>query len=421
MKNMSKIQLNNTKVLVVEDSPVQAKKLKHFLEYNGFLVVQSSNGEEALDALEKDLPHIVVSDIIMPVMDGYELCERIKKDDRLKDIPVILLTSLKDPMDIIKGLQAGADNFITKPYDEQYLLTRIQHLLINRNIRMYGGTDMEMEIVFREQKFLINSEKKQILDLLLSVYEAAIFQNDELIKTQNMLEKANEELQQANKELDSFARTVSHDLKNPIAKIMGFVEILLEDFTEGMDPNAIQYLQIIERSTDSMLQLVEDLLRMSRSSTIELKITDVDLTKIAREIIEGFRESEPDRDIEVIISEGLQCRGDEGLIRAAMLNMLGNSWKYTGKTEKPVILFGKMDEHEEQPFFISDNGAGFDMAKSHKLFRPFERMHPSTQFQGTGVGLATVKRIIERHGGRIWVEAAVDEGATFFWTIKSEA
>lgn len=418
MDLINTIQFKNTKVLTVEDSPVQAKKIIRFLEDFGFEVKHCKNGVEAMDYLSKEVPQLIISDIVMPEMDGYELCRSLKKDERLKNIPVILLTSLKDPMDIIKGLQAGADNFITKPYDDNYLLTRIQHLLVNRNLRRYGGSDVEMEIVFRDQKFLINSEKKQILDLLLSVYEAAIFQNDELLKTQKMLEEANEEFIQANKELDAFARTVSHDLKNPISKIMGFIEIILEDFTDGLDDQAIQYMKIIESSTVDMLHLVEDLLRMSRSSMVEMRITEVDLTRIANEIVDGFRETEPEREIEVIVSEGLKCMGDEGLISAAMLNMIGNSWKYTGKTEKPVILIGCMEDHDEKPFFISDNGAGFDMAKSNKLFRPFERLHTSTQFLGTGVGLTTVKRIVERHGGKIWVEAAVNEGATFFWTMK---
>src|ERR1035437_10762216 len=202
-------------ILVVEDSPVQAKKIKFLLEENGLNVMVCPNGKLALEAIAEVQPLLIISDIVMPEMDGYEFCSILKNDVNYREIPIILLTSLHDPLDIIKGLQSGADNFITKPYEEKYLLSRIQYLLVNRTIRQSGGAEMVIEIVFRGQKYAINSEKKQILDLLLSIYEAAIQKNDELILAQAQLEALNEDLISKNRELEAFARTVSHDLRSP--------------------------------------------------------------------------------------------------------------------------------------------------------------------------------------------------------------
>ncbi|NQV02484.1 MAG: response regulator, partial [Bacteroidia bacterium] len=175
------ITLGDSYIMAVEDSMVQAKRLKHFLDENNLNSKVFYTAMEAYDAAVTDLPILIISDIVMPGMDGYEFCKKLKDDPVLKEIPIILLTSLRDPLDIIKGLQAGADNFITKPYEEKYLLSRINYLLANREIRRSGGGEMVLEIVFRGNKYAINSDKKQILDLLLSVYEAAVQRNDELI------------------------------------------------------------------------------------------------------------------------------------------------------------------------------------------------------------------------------------------------
>ncbi|MBL7113522.1 MAG: response regulator, partial [Bacteroidales bacterium] len=222
-------------VLIVEDSPVQAKRLRFLLEENGFEVGVSANGEQALESLVQKKPVIIISDIVMPGMNGYELCSRIKADREVNNIPVILLTSLRDPLDIIKGLQSGADNFITKPYDDEYLLSRIYYLLANRNLLKSGSAEMVIEIIFRGERYSINSEKKQILDLLLSVYEAAVQRNDELVKAQAELQKLNEDLATANDELESFAHTVSHDLRSPLNIILGYIQLITQEKAPILD------------------------------------------------------------------------------------------------------------------------------------------------------------------------------------------
>src|SRR3990172_2840378 len=185
---------NGVEILIVEDSPTQAAKLKFFLEQHGYQVSVANNGKEAIASMSKRKPTIAISDIIMPEMDGYELCRQIKADENLKDIPVILLTSLSDPEDIVRSLECGADNFITKPYEEKYLLSRINYIIANRELRKSEKLEIGIEILFAGQKYFINSERRQILDLLLSTYEETVRINEGLSAKQKELARANEVL-----------------------------------------------------------------------------------------------------------------------------------------------------------------------------------------------------------------------------------
>jgi two-component system sensor histidine kinase/response regulator len=408
------------KILIVEDSKVQAKKLKFLLEEYGLFVNVTTNGEEALVSAIEEKPIMIISDIVMPEMDGYQLCTALKANEILKDVPIILLTSLKDPLDIIKGLQAGADNFITKPYEDKYLLSRVQYLLANRNIRQEGGGSAEMviEVVFRGTKYTINSEKKQILDLLLSVYEAAVQRNDELIQAQSQLQASNENLLKANQELEAFARTVSHDLRSPLSNVVGLVELLTENHSGQLDEDGIDLIKIIKTSSFQMIQLVDDLLRFSQSGHAALEFGDVDLSDLALHVFSKLKLKDPNRNVQIEIQPDLNVQADNSLIAIALENLIGNAWKYSGKQKEAVIRFGTIIERGETIFYIQDNGAGFDMSKAHNMFNPFQRLHSDQDFSGTGVGLATVRRIIERHGGRIWAEGSPGIGATFYFTLS---
>ena len=193
----------SVEILIVEDSPTQAEQLKYLLEMNGYSVTSAANGKEALSMLRKYKPTLIISDIIMPEMDGYTLCKEIKSDKELKDILVILVTSLSSPQDVLKGLECGADNFITKPYDEKYLLSRIRYILATQEMRPSEELKMGLEIFFAGKKYFITSERQQILSLLLSSYETAVQKNLELIETQNELKKLTEELEEKVKERTS--------------------------------------------------------------------------------------------------------------------------------------------------------------------------------------------------------------------------
>ncbi len=419
MSTSYSISLNEGYILAAEDSKVQAKKLKFLLDGNNINNVIFDNGEDALNAAIMKKPVLIISDIIMPKMDGYTLCSRVKTNPELKDVPVILLTSLSDPMDIIKGLQAGADNFITKPYEDQYLLSRIKYLLANRDIRRAGMGDMSMEVVFQNEKFLINSDKKQILDLLLSVYEAAIHRNEQLIMAQRQLQVLNESLQTANQELDAFAHTVSHDLRSPLNGVMGFANILLDDYDEFLDDYGKECLKFMMQSVSNMAQLIEDLLQFSRSGRTEINPDLFNISLLAEKVLAEIKMREPDRKVQVIIEPDINIHADNGLMRVVLNNLLGNAWKYSQKNPQAVIKFGSYDANGQTVYFVEDNGAGFDMEKASKLFSPFIRLHSNEEFNGTGVGLSTVKRIVERHGGSIWAESEPGHGARFMFTLKN--
>ena len=354
----------------------------------------------------------------MPGMDGYEFCQKIKSNPESAKIPVILLTSLQDPHDIIKGLQAGADNFITKPYNNKYLYSRIQYLLINRDIRFAGSAEMVIELVFRGQKYQINSDKKQILDLLLSVYEAAIQRNDELTAMKAQLETTNEHLKQANQDLDAFSRTVSHDLKTPLNGILGFSDLLLNDSEYIVDDETKKILRVINESANSMSELIVDLLKFSRSGQLEIEQEPVNLSEIASEVMANILSRDISRKVKVTIEQNLHAKADPKMIRIVLDNLLGNAFKYSGLNEDAEIIFGRKNSYGHDSFFVQDDGIGFDMSQTDKLFQPFQRLNFQPEFKGTGVGLSTVKRIIEKHGGQIWAESEVGKGAIFYFTLS---
>jgi two-component system sensor histidine kinase/response regulator len=413
------ISLGKSHILAVEDSLVQAKKLQHFFDQNNINSKLFSSAIDAYKSAVENPPILIISDIVMPEMDGYEFCTKIKNNVQLRDIPVILLTSLADPLDIVKGLQAGADNFITKPYDEQYLLSRIHFLLANRDMRRSGAGDMSIEIVFQGTQYQINSDKKQILNLLLSVYEAAIHRNSELIEAKQQLENLNINLQTANEELDAFARTVSHDLRSPLGGIIGFTEILKTEFSKNLDNEALQHLEWIFKSAYKMNSLITDLLNYSRSGRANIESVSIDLTQMANETIDDLKIKTNLKNSKIEVQKGLRIKADKALMHIVMDNLIGNAFKYSSKIESPEIFIGSKDIYGQTVYFIKDNGAGFDMADSDKLFNPFVRLHTDREFQGTGVGLSTVKRIIERHGGDVWAESEPGKGATFYFTIQS--
>jgi len=404
-------------LMVVEDSKLQATMLKALLREHHFRVRVFTNGAEAYAAAIESPPVLIISDVIMPEMDGYELCEKIKNSPTLRDIPVILLTSLQDPMDIIKGLQSGSDNFITKPYESKYLLSRINYLLANRELRGAGASDMVLNIMFNGNKFAINSERKQILDLLLSVYETAIHQNRELLDTQAQLQRTNEHLITANRDLESFSYTISHDLRTPLNHISVSAQLLQQDYLKNIDEQGRSYVETIISTTRAMTEMINDLLQFSRSGSVSIQRKLVDLSDLARKVMEWIYKDDPQRPITVEIQDGMMVTGDQSLLMVVLKNLFGNAWKYSSRQTAPEIRFGSMKKEGETIYFIRDNGAGFDMNQSGNLFTPFFRLHSQDDFPGTGVGLATARRILERHGGRIWAEGEPGKGASFFFTL----
>ncbi len=224
------------------------------------------------------------------------------------------------------------------------------------------------------------------------------------------------QLEALNKELEAFSYSVSHDLRAPLRSIRGFTDVLLERYSSQLDARGQEFLRRVSDSSQHMDRLIEDLLKLSRVGRAELKRQSVDITAIAESLISELHKSEPERQVEVVIAPGLQGTGDERLLRVALDNLLRNAWKFTGKQKRAKIEIGSISD-PEPAFFVRDNGAGFEMTYAGRLFGVFQRLHTTSEFPGTGIGLATVQRIINRHGGRVWGIGKVNNGATFYFTL----
>ncbi len=236
-------------------------------------------------------------------------------------------------------------------------------------------------------------------------------------RTDESLQQYAAELEAANAELDAFAYSVSHDLRAPLRSIDGFSQALLEDSGPHLDPTGRGHLDRIRGATQRMARLIDDLLELSRVTRAELHREPVDLSALARTVEDELRRTEPARNVAVTIAPGLTAEGDTPLLRVVLENLPGNAWKYTGKRDHAEIAFGADRHNGTTAYYIRDNGAGFDMQYAGKLFGAFQRLHAEADFRGTGIGLATVQRIVHRHGGRVWAEGIVGRGATFYFTL----
>jgi light-regulated signal transduction histidine kinase (bacteriophytochrome) len=226
-----------------------------------------------------------------------------------------------------------------------------------------------------------------------------------------------EELSLVNRELESFSYSVSHDLRQPLRAINGFSGALREEHGHLLPPEAHHYLDRVHGATLRMGELIDGLLNLSQVIRSELRLTDVDLSRMANHIADGLREGEPQRSLAFHIQPALVTVGDPALMQTLLENLFANAWKFTGRRARGRIEFGRAPVPEEPVYFVRDNGVGFDMNAAHRLFQPFERLHGPGEFAGTGIGLATVRRIVERHGGRVWAESGVDRGTTIYFCL----
>jgi two-component system, sensor histidine kinase and response regulator len=397
-------------IVIAEDSPTQAEQLKYYLTTRHYVVTVARNGKEALAALLARRPAMVISDVVMPEMDGYTLCKEIKSRPGLNDLPVILLTSLSKPQDVLKGLECGADNFIRKPYDSKYLLARVEYILTNLELRKTERVRPGVQLSFGGQQYYITAEKQQILDLLISTYEGAVQINEEL-------ERKQEKLEAANRDLESFTASVSHDLRAPLRNISMFASLLTEDPAAALGPEPQNHLAMIKDNIAKMNQMIDDLLRLARLGLQQLQLQKTDLNVLVENSRRELNGDLAGRQIEWRIGRLPAVECDPGLMKSVFANLLSNAAKYTRQRDRALIEIDQTTLGGETVVFVRDNGAGFNPAYAQKLFGIFQRLHRQDEFEGTGIGLATVQRIILKHGGRIWAEAEVNKGATFFFTL----
>ncbi|MEJ0097139.1 MAG: response regulator [Bauldia sp.] len=383
------------KILAVDDSPTYLNELTQALRGEGYDVVSARSGEEALELLAVQSVACILLDLVMPGIGGTETCRRIKSAPLVRDTPLIMLTAREDRAAMLDGFGAGADDYISKSSEFDVLKARVR-------------------VQIRRKQF--EDENRRIRDELLhKELEAADARAaTELAETRAALAG---ELERKNKELEAFSYSVSHDLRTPLRAIDGFSQALLEDYPERLDAAGQGYLKRIRAAAQRMGELIDDMLQLSQVSRAEIHRQPLDLSALAREIAAGL--SSGGRQVQVRIEDGLVAEADRRLMKIVMENLLGNAWKFTSKRDEPAVEIGTTVSPEGKTFYVRDNGAGFDMAHADMLFQPFRRLHAESDFPGTGVGLATIHRVIDRHGGRIWAEGHVDEGATFFFTLAA--
>jgi light-regulated signal transduction histidine kinase (bacteriophytochrome) len=245
-------------------------------------------------------------------------------------------------------------------------------------------------------------------------YRAA---NQELQRLNDSLRQQKEAVELVNRELESFSYSVSHDLRAPLRSVDGFSQILIEDFGAALGDKGVQCVQRVRDAAQHMAKLIDNLLSLARVTRSEIHRVEVNLTTLARGITDWLRAASPGRDVAVILDDDIHGNGDATLLGVVLENLLGNAWKFTSKRLHAEIRFGCVDHENRPTYFVRDNGAGFDMTYAQKLFAPFERLHTTSEFEGTGIGLATVQRVVQRHGGDVWAESKSDDGATFYFTL----
>lgn len=320
----------------------------------------------------------------------WDQVRRKKEQDRDVFLPFVLITPVEDIGLARREWRRSVDEVVIVPTDSIELQARLEALLRARRLSL----ELAGEIAQRQR---VAAEREQL---------------------QAETEQRKAEITAINKEFEGFSYAVSHDLRAPLRHIEGFSSILLESYADRLDEQGEQYLHLLVNGARKMKELLDALLKFSRITRAEMRRQPVNLSEIVGLVINELREVQPNRQVEVAIAPDVVADGDPQLLRMVMENLLGNAWKFTSNRPVARIEFSQIQRDHEAVFVVSDNGAGFGMPNANKLFQPFQRLHRPEEFPGTGMGLATVQRIISRHGGRIWAEGEVDKGATFHFVLS---
>ncbi len=424
-------------VLIAEDSPTQALRLRNTLEKNGFKVTAALNGRLALDALAHFRPTLIVSDVQMPEMDGYEFCRRVKADPTLRDIPLILLTSLSAPEDIIRGLECGADNFVVKPYDEGFLLARIRGVLANRELGV-AADSAAIAIHFAGERYEIAADRRQILNLLLSTYETAVKSNEDLIKAHEALKAAQAQLIEAEKlqTVGRLAAGVAHEVRNPLAILEMGMDFLSSQPLDETGQIIFQEMKEAVRRANGVISGLADL-----GSPEQLGTRPTNLHTLLDGALGALGDEMARGRVEVIrrFAPGLpEPRVDAAKIEQLFINVLTNALQAmpTGGTLRvetslttvaaAAVSFDPGNRGGDQlregerviSVEIADSGTGIAPENMGKLFEPFFSTKPTGQ--GMGLGLTVAKKIIDVHRGQIQVRNGVAGGVCVTLTFKTE-
>jgi light-regulated signal transduction histidine kinase (bacteriophytochrome) len=358
------------RILIAEDEPSFRHLLEEILVKWGYDVIVARDGNEAWQALRANnsAPQLAILDWLMPGMDGVDVCRKVRKEVQEPYTYIILLTSQNRDEDMVTGMEAGADDYVTKPLKVDELRVRI------------------------------NAGKR-------------------MIELQNELAVHAAELEAANRDLESFSYTVSNDLLKSLMAIGDYARAILDFSCDKNDEQCRNYAKRIYDRTRHLGETIGIMHDFFRPMRIDLYRETVDLSEMAASTAEKLRMTKPERRVTFRIADGIKVEADRSLLQTALNNLLDNAWKHTGKCEDAVIEFGLREVEGIPACFVRDNGTGFDMAYADRLFRPFRPLPGTEELATEGVGLATVERIIRRHGGRVWAEGAPGMGATFWFTV----
>jgi len=377
-------------ILLVDDQPANLVALEAMLQGLGQNLIRAESGREALKWLLTHEFAVILLDVKMPEMDGFETAALIRQRDKSRHTPILFLTAADNSQNhAVRGYAVGAVDYLIKPVVPEFVRSKVA---------VFVELAKKSELLRRQTQLLAESE------------QAAL----ELAETRAELVR---DLEHKNRELESFSYAVSHDLRAPLRRIDSFSRAILESQSDKLDESGRRYLDRVREASQQMSQLIDDVLHLSRVTRADLREQDVDLSTLAGLILARLQESEPARKVEVKIRPGVIVTGDGQLLRIALENLFENAWKFTSKQAESRIEFGVTQASGEPTYFIRDNGAGFNMTYVDRLFGPFQRLHAQGDFPGSGIGLATVQRIIHRHGGRVWAEGLVGQGATFQFTL----
>lgn len=367
-------------VLIVDDDATKRFALRTILAPLDEDVVEASSGADALRQLLRHDFAVVLLDVRMPVMDGFETAQLVRQRPRSELTPIIFITALDQAeTDMARGYDLGAVDFVFAPIVPAILRAKVA--------------------VFDE------------------LYRA----QQELRRYRTQLETLVEErtiaLTAINRELEAFSYAVSHDLRAPLTQFDGLSKALLENDEAHLDRRTVANLKKMRQASERMSSVFDGLQMLFRLSSGEIHREELDVSRMARQITAELAAAHPDRKVEVEIAPDIKVSGDQGLVRILLANLLCNAWKFSSTKDAALISVGREVVDGEARVFVKDNGVGFDMIDAHRLFGAFQRLHSQSEFAGAGIGLATARRIVNRHGGRVWAEGAVGDGATFYFVI----
>ncbi|MDI6736599.1 MAG: response regulator [bacterium] len=394
MENQEKVN-----VLLVDDEPANLLSMQNVLAGLGENIVCANSGKEALKCLLQEDFGVILMDVNMPELTGFETAGLIRQRPRFAHIPLIFMSATNiTEMDRNKGYLFGAVDYIVLPILPEILQAKVAIFCdLFRMSRAYKQQVVELSVLDKKLEEQVNDGKR-----------------------------LNQQLEAVNKELEAFSYSVSHDLRNALAGVVGSSEIILDTYADKLDEEGKGLLESLYEDAWRMNELIEALLKLSRLSRQEMKHEPVDLTAMVETITQELWKTEPKRQVKFTIGKDIMANGDSALLQVALQNLLSNAWKYSSKQPQIEIEFGTV-LREDSPlikgdrgllvYFVRDNGVGFDMGQADKLFRAFSRLHTDAEFKGIGIGLTIVQRVIQRHNGRIWIEAKPNEGACFYWTL----